>query len=61
MMLRQQILGGSKVPAIWTLHAENAKTLYLHADADTGFVGNADSGIPTANSLEELESMPWDA
>ena len=61
MMSRQQILGGAKVPAIWTLQAENAKFMYLQGEADTGFVGSADVGIPKAETIEELDAIPWAA
>jgi hypothetical protein len=58
-MARQQILGGLKVPALWTLRASTAKMLALDADADAGYVGTGSSGIDLGTTLEQIEAMPW--
>jgi hypothetical protein len=59
VMSRQQILGGLKVPAIWTSHPSTAKMLYLSADAHTGYVGTGSSGIELGTTLEQIQAMPW--
>lgn len=58
---RQALLGGSKVPVLWTLAGNVAKELYLNADADVGYPGEGKVGVPTAQSYEEIQAMPWAA
>jgi hypothetical protein len=59
LLHRQYILGGGKVPILWSLALSSIKHLHLHADADVGYPGEGMEGIPTANSMEELNALPW--
>jgi hypothetical protein len=56
---RQAILGGNKVPVLWGLLGGIAKHLSLDFDADVGTAGRGTFGIPTAETLEQVEAMPW--
>jgi hypothetical protein len=59
VMARQPILGGIKVPAIWTFRASVAKVLSLRGEVDAGYVGLGSFGIDVGKSLEQIEAMPW--
>jgi hypothetical protein len=61
MFHRQALMGGMKVPVLWTLAAGQAKMLHLNADADVGFPGSGRIGIKEGQSIEEIERMPWAA
>jgi hypothetical protein len=58
---RQGLLGGLKVPVLWSLFPHIVAPLNLKADVDVGSHGRAFSGIPEAQTVEEIESMPWAA
>lgn len=58
-MARQAILGGGKVPALWTMQPDVAATLHVEAEADTGYVGSGQFGIEKGLTLEQIEAMPW--
>jgi hypothetical protein len=58
-MARQAMLGGMKVPALWTLHPETATYLHLAGGADTGLVGTGYFGVDKGMTLQEIKQMPW--
>jgi hypothetical protein len=58
LMHRQGLLGGIKVPVLWSL-AGSAKLLNVAADVDIGFPGSASYGIQVGSSLEDLNNMTW--
>jgi hypothetical protein len=58
LMHRQGLLGGIKVPVLWSL-AGVAKALNDAADVDYGYPGTASYGIETSSTMEDLKNMPW--
>jgi hypothetical protein len=56
---RQAIMGGKKVPVLWGFLAGTAKFLNMNFDADVGTSGRGTYGISQAETLEEVETMPW--
>ena len=58
---RQGLLGGLKVPVLWSLPPAVAVPLNLKADVDVGYCGTAHSGIPLAETLDEIQNMAWAA
>lgn len=58
---RQAILGGNKVPVLWGFLSGTAKYLNMYFDADVGTTGRGTYGIPQAETLQEVEAMPWAA
>jgi hypothetical protein len=58
---RQAIIGGVKVPVIWGLLSDQAKDLSLYVDADVGVAGRGTFGVAKAETIEELEALPWAA
>jgi hypothetical protein len=61
LFARQALLGGTKVPVLWSLATGVSKALYLAADADIGMPGEGRYGIPKGGSYEEINKMPWAA
>mmetsp|Transcript_9563 Transcript_9563/g.26022 ORF Transcript_9563/g.26022 Transcript_9563/m.26022 type:complete len:205 (-) Transcript_9563:1541-2155(-) len=61
IMARQGLLGGIKVPALWYFPPGILKPLAEHADVDVGYPGNAQIGLPSPNTLEELNNVAWAA
>jgi hypothetical protein len=59
LLARQQILGGAKVPVVWNMLPEVSMGLLKHAGVEIGAVGSGMDGIPSAASLEEIETLPW--
>eukprot|EP00980_Cylindrotheca_fusiformis_P008142 scaffold1727_cov133-Cylindrotheca_fusiformis.AAC.45 len=60
LMHRQGLIGGIKVPMLWTLATVAAKKLRAQG-ADVAIAGSGMSGIPIGASIEEVEKMPWAA
>lgn len=58
---RQGIMGGTKVPVLWGFLSGSAKQLSKDFDADVGTAGRGTFGVATAETLEDLEEMPWAA
>jgi hypothetical protein len=56
---RQGILGGIKVPVLWSLFPGILTPLNVHADADVGANGNGYFGVPEAETVEDVAKMPW--
>jgi hypothetical protein len=56
---RQGLLGGTKVPVLWSLAGTNSQLLNMNAEADVGFPGSGYIGIPEGKTLEEIQQMPW--
>jgi hypothetical protein len=56
---RQAIMGGIKVPILWSLAGAEIKLLNNHADVDVGFPGTGHYGIKVGETLEEINEMPW--
>ena len=61
MFHRQALMGGMKVPVLWTLAASWATFFNEHADADVGMPGSGYFGIKQGKTLDEIEQMPWAA
>ncbi len=61
LLHRQYILGGGKVPVLWSLALRTIQRLHLDAGADVGFPGEGLDGIPVASTLEQYQDMPWAA
>ncbi|KAG7348320.1 hypothetical protein IV203_017025 [Nitzschia inconspicua] len=59
VLARQAILAGKKVPALWGFLGGTAKYLSMNFDADVGAAGRGTFGIPQAETLEEVEALPW--
>lgn len=59
VLARQAILAGKKVPVLWGFLSGMAKHLSVAFDADVGGVGRGTIGIPQAETLEDVEDMPW--
>ncbi|KAL3928302.1 MAG: hypothetical protein SGBAC_012707, partial [Bacillariaceae sp.] len=59
VMHRQGLLGGSKVPILWSLASGVLRQLHADAGVDVGFPGSAHAGIPMIKSHEQVETMPW--
>jgi hypothetical protein len=62
MFFRQGILGEGKVPLIMSMTSRNdvIALLNTNADADIFMVGDQ-SSLPKAETLEDVEKMPWAA
>lgn len=59
LLHRQYILGGQKVPVLWSLALSPIMELHLNAGADVGYPGEGAQGVPKANTVEELNALPW--
>lgn len=59
VFMRQAILGGIKVPVIWSVFPKVATTISAATGADIGCSGSARSGIEKSTSIEKINSMPW--
>ena len=55
----QGLIGGFKVPILWSMEENSLKFLHEETGADVGHPGFAEFGIDKASSLEEIEKMPW--
>lgn len=58
MMHRQGLLGGIKVPVLWS-KANVVTNLNKQAGVDVGQPGSGEDGIEVANTPEDIEAMPW--
>jgi len=56
---RQYILGGGKVPVLWSLALGTIIRLNLEAGADVGYPGEGTFGLPKATTVEDLDTFPW--
>ena len=56
---RQYILGGGKVPVLWSLALNTIVKLHLETGADVGFPGDGTFSLPVATSIAELDALPW--
>lgn len=56
---RQALLGGAKVPVLWSLFPIVAAPLHDQADVDVGCHGTGYAGIPELTKAEDVETMPW--
>lgn len=54
----QGMIGGIKVPYL-TMQSEPTMRELNQADIDLGFIGRGQSGLPTANTLDELNALAW--
>ena len=59
MFHRQALLGGSKVPVLWSMASDALQRLSVEVDADVGYPGNGRGVLPKGETLEEIEKMPW--
>ncbi|CAJ1951846.1 unnamed protein product [Cylindrotheca closterium] len=59
VMHRQGILGGVKVPILWSLASGILRQLHKDAGVDIGSPGSAHDGIPMIKSHEQVKTMPW--
>ena len=58
---RQALLGGIKVPVLWSFKATLLRKLYEAADVDVGGHSSAMTGIGKAETVADLEKIPWAA
>lgn len=58
---RQGLLGGQKVPVLWSLSMDTIRPLHERAGADVGYAGEGLAGIPKAETMDDLNSLPWAA
>lgn len=56
---RQGLLGGIKVPALWSYADTTIKFLNEEADVDVGFPGSGYYGIKEAESAGQIKNMTW--
>jgi hypothetical protein len=61
VMMRQGIMGGIKVPILWSLTPQILQELNTAAGMDVGYPGTGFSGLPKAQSYEEIQALPWAA
>jgi hypothetical protein len=63
LFLRQGLIGGKRVPVIWSsgISFNLLKTMHETADADIGEIGQATDLLPVVESLEQAETIPWAA
>lgn len=59
VMHRQGILGGIKVPILWSLASSITRQLNVDAGVDIGFPGSGHDGVRIIKRYEQLESTPW--
>jgi len=61
IFVRQGLMGGARVPVIWTsgMQFHVLKAVHEMADADIGEWGTAMYGIPDTASEEHANSLPW--
>eukprot|EP00934_Nitzschia_sp_Nitz4_P005318 Nitzschia sp. Nitz4//scaffold398_size17708//4157//6632//NITZ4_008802-RA/size17708-augustus-gene-0.22-mRNA-1//1//CDS//3329550300//5308//frame0 len=61
LFARQALLGGIKVPVLWSLSTNILQYLHDNADVDVGMAGTGHAGIPTQTTMAEVEALPWAA
>jgi hypothetical protein len=61
MMARQGLMGGFKVPYLIGFPGQVMKKLHDLADVDVATLGNAYSGLPLAETVEDLDGIVWAA
>jgi hypothetical protein len=61
LFARQGLLGGRKVPFLWSLKPNILQLWHERADVDVGTHGTGRAGLPFASTVEELENTPWAA
>lgn len=63
LFLRQGLIGGKRVPVIWSsgIHFELLKNLHELADADIGEFGQATDLLPEVQSQDQAATIPWAA
>ena len=58
---RQALLGGIKVPALWSLKATLLRKFYQFADVDVGAHSSPMAAVRKAEAASDLEKVPWAA
>ena len=58
-MFGRQALMGHRVPVLWGLDGGFLQMYHDKCDADVGYQGNADKGIPVTKSLAHAASLPY--
>jgi hypothetical protein len=59
LFLRQALIGGKRVPAVWGGNFELLRMLHEEADADVGEFGFGTADLPVTESEEQMKSLPW--
>jgi hypothetical protein len=59
LFLRQALIGGKRVPAVWGGNFELLRMLHEEADADVGEFGFGTADMPITESEEQMKSLPW--
>jgi hypothetical protein len=61
LMARQGLIGGSKVPVLWSFSHFLLKQYHEKADIDVGLMGTSSSGIPSQDTVQDIETAVWAA
>ena len=63
LFFRQGLIGGNRVPVIWSPggNFDLFKLFHEQADVDVGEYGSAMDGIPEVESKDQAETIPWAA
>jgi hypothetical protein len=59
LFARQGLLGGHKVPFLYSLHYDVMRKLHEHAQVDVAGMGDAMSGIPEVDEFDQLDKEPY--
>ena len=59
VFLRQGLLAGIKVPILWGGKNNLLNVFLKEADADVGMQGTSFDGIPTTETPEQVQQIPW--
>eukprot|EP00934_Nitzschia_sp_Nitz4_P008119 Nitzschia sp. Nitz4//scaffold229_size32011//14677//16995//NITZ4_007918-RA/size32011-processed-gene-0.14-mRNA-1//-1//CDS//3329542856//8109//frame0 len=59
MLHRQGLLGGTKVPILWTKSEKIARELSTAANVDVGVPGDGKYAVTKVTTLDELMAQPW--
>lgn len=61
IFVRQALMGGNRIPVIWTfgMNFNILQNAHENADADVGGLGSAMRGIPETTSDEQAKTLPW--
>jgi hypothetical protein len=61
LMARQGLIGGSKVPVLWSFSPSLLQQYHEKADIDVGLMGPSRSGIPSQETVQDIETTVWAA
>jgi len=59
LFFRQGLIGGDKVPFLWSAKPDRLSVLETALDADVGMLGTGTSGIPETKDAVMVEELPW--